>query len=96
MISLICYLVPYNEKNSVDKYYIVYPTYLNKTITINGILHKSMAQKYRKAEYVQRRVCFVNGQSYLYDNVFFSVCALMCNAAYVMFIIWNSISGLDA
>ena len=37
-------------------------------------------KKYRKAEYVQRRVCFVNVQSSLHDNVVFSVCALMCNA----------------
>ena len=28
--------------------------------------------------------------------LFFSVCAHMCNAAYVIFIMWNSISGLDA
>ena len=48
------------------------------------------------AEYVQRRVCFVNVQSSLHENVVFSVCARMCNAAYVIFIIWNSISGLDA
>ena len=52
-------------------------------------------KKYRKAEYVQRRVCFVNVQSSLHENVVFSVCALMCNAAYVIFIMWNSISGLD-
>ena len=47
-------------------------------------------------EYVQRRVCFVNVQSYLHENVVFSVCALMCNAAYVIFIMRNSISSLDA
>ena len=47
-------------------------------------------------EYVQRRVCFVNVQSYLHENVIFSVCVLMCNAAYVISIMWNSISGLDA
>ena len=47
------------------------------------------------AEYVQRPVCFVNVQSSLHENVVFSVCARMCNAAYVIFIMWNSISGLD-
>ena len=47
------------------------------------------------AEYVQRRVCFVNVQSSLHENVVFSVSARMCNAAYVIFIMWNSISGLD-
>ena len=53
-------------------------------------------KKYRKAEYVQRRVCFNNVQSSLHENVVFYVCARMCNAAYVIFIMWNSISGLDA
>ena len=52
-------------------------------------------KKYRKAEYVQRRVRFVNVQSSLHENVVFSVCAHMCSAAYVIFIMWNSISGLD-
>ena len=54
-----------------------------------------MKKKYRKAEYVQRRVCFVNVQSSLHENVVFSVCALMCNAAYAIFIMCNSLSGLD-
>ena len=48
------------------------------------------------AEYVQRRVCFVYVQSSLPENVIFSVCARMYNAAYIIFIMWNSISGLDA
>ena len=43
-------------------------------------------KKYRKAEYVQRRVRFVNVQSSLHENVVFSVCASVCNAAYVIFI----------
>ena len=47
------------------------------------------------AEYVQRPVCFVNVQLSLHENVVFSVCALMDNAAYNIFIMWNSISGLD-
>ena len=56
---------------------------------------KTDMQKYRKAEYVQRRVCFINVQSSLHTNVVFLVCARMCNAAYI-FIMWNSTSGLDA
>ena len=44
------------------------------------------AKKYRKAEYVQRRVRFVNVQSFLHENVVFSVYARMCNAAYGIFI----------
>ena len=56
----------------------------------------SKQKKYRKAEYVQRRVRYVNAQSSLHENVVFSVCARMCNAAYVIFIMLNSISGLDA
>ena len=52
-------------------------------------------KKYSKAEYVQRRVCFVNVQSSLHENVVFSVCARMCSAANVKFIMWNFISGLD-
>ena len=41
-------------------------------------------------------MCFVNVQSSLHEIVVFSVCARMCNAAYVILIMWNSISGLDA
>ena len=37
------------------------------------------------AEYVQRPVCSINVQSSLHENVVFSVCALMDNAAYVEF-----------
>ena len=48
------------------------------------------------AGYVQHRVCFVNVESSLHENVVFSVCACVGNAAYIIFIIWNSISGLDA
>ena len=46
-------------------------------------------------EYVQRPVCFVNVLSSLHENVVFSVCARMDNAAYIIFIMWNSISGLE-
>ena len=52
-------------------------------------------KKIPRAEYVLRRVCFVNVQLSLHENFVFSVCALMCNAAYVIFVIWNFISGLD-
>ena len=47
-------------------------------------------------EYVQHRLRLVNVQSSLSENVVFSVCAHMGNAAYIIFIMWNSISGLDA
>ena len=38
----------------------------------------------------------VNVQSSLHENVAFSVCARMGNAAYIIFVMWNSISGLNA
>ena len=44
------------------------------------------------AEYVH--VCFINVQLSLHENVVFSI-ACIDNAAYIMFIMWNSISGLD-
>ena len=47
----------------------------------------------RSGENVQRCVCFVNIQSSLHENV---VGACMGNAAYIIFIMWNSISGLAA
>ena len=40
-------------------------------------------------------MCFVNVHLTFYENVVFSVSARTCNAAYVIFIMWNSISGLD-
>ena len=46
-------------------------------------------------EYVQLRVCFVNVQSSLHENVVFSVYSRMDNAAYIISIMWNSISSLD-
>ena len=52
-------------------------------------------EKYRKVEYVQRRVCFVSLQSSLHENVVLSVCAHRGNDAYIIIIMWNSISGLD-
>ena len=54
----------------------------------------ALGKKYCK--YVQRRVCFVNVKSFLHKNVVFSVCVRVCNAAYVIIIMWNSISGFDA
>ena len=38
----------------------------------------------------------VNVLSSLHENVVFSVCARMDNAAYILSIMWNSIYGLDA
>ena len=55
-----------------------------------------LKKKYRKGEYVQRHVCFVNVQSSLPENVVFSASARMDNAAYNIFIMWNSISCLSA
>ena len=60
------------------------------------VRYVTCVKKYRKAEYVQRRVCFVNVQSSLHENDVFSVSARMGHAAYMIFIMWNSISGLDA
>ena len=54
------------------------------------------AQFFSLEEYVQRCVCFVNVQSSLHLNVVFSLCARMGNAACIIFIMWNSISGLEA
>ena len=41
-------------------------------------------------------MCFVYLQSSMHENVVFSVYARMGNAAYIKFIMWNSISGVDA
>ena len=49
-------------------------------------------QLVRQRLYVHRYVCFVNIQSPLHENV----CARIGNAAYIIFIMWNSISGLEA
>ena len=53
-------------------------------------------RNYCKGKYVLRHVRFVNVQSSLHKNVVVSVCVRMDNAAYIIFIMWNSISGLDA
>ena len=46
-------------------------------------------------EYVQHRVCFVNIQFFLQENVVFFVCVFKDNAVYIKFIMWDSISGLE-
>ena len=58
----------------------------------NGGVWQSRISK-SLAEYVNLSVCFVNVQSSLHENVIFSVCARMDNAAYIIIIMWNSISG---
>ena len=73
----------------LSKSYRIRKNYRNDGIWQSGI-SKSLA------EYVKGCVCFINVQSSLHDNVVFSVCARMDNAAYIMFIMWNSISGSDA
>ena len=62
---------------------------------VSAIFFHSKQQKYRKVEYVQLRVCFVNVQSSLHENVIISVCACMDNATYRIFIMWNSLPSLD-
>ena len=39
--------------------------------------------------------CKVLHKSSLHENVVFSVCSRMGNAAYIIFIMWSSISGLN-
>ena len=41
-------------------------------------------------------ICKALRESSLHENVVFSVCAHMGNAAYILFIMWYSISSLDA
>ena len=43
-------------------------------------------EKYNKVEYAQPHVCLFYLQSSLHENVVFSVCAHIDNAAYIMFI----------
>ena len=47
-----------------------------------GIWQKGISKSL--AEYVQCRVCFVNGQSSLHENVLFSVCTRMGNTTYII------------
>ena len=67
---------------------------INKNDRNGGIWQSGISKSL--AEYVQCPVCFVNGQSSLRENVVFSIRVRVDNAAYIIFIIWNSISGLDA
>ena len=79
-----CYFLTRIQKVS----YIKFPVSLKHVDTVS--------KKYRKAEYVQHHLCFVNVQLSLHENVVFSVCARMDKAVYIMSIMWNSLSGLDA
>ena len=62
---------------------LVYLKY-SKNDRNSGIRHSGISKSL--AEYVQRPVCFVNVQSSLQENVVFSVCACVGNAAYIIFI----------
>ena len=89
-IGIFIVQIVYRPKNTLNfcqnlSYAILYQG--NKRYQIHKpTLVKPMKQKYRKAEYVKNRVCFVNVLSSLHENVVFSVCARMDNAAYVIFI----------
>ena len=77
-----------------ERYYLPEHCTLGKNDRNSGIWQSGISKS--RAEYVQPPVCLVNVQSSLHENVVFSVCAHMDNAAYIIFIMWNSISGLDA
>ena len=68
---------------------------VDKNILYIGKLVRQRSYWRRRGEYIQRCVC-VNIQSSLDENVVFSVCACLCNAAYILFIMFNSISGFNA
>ena len=84
--NISCYLYSLNSA----RFYLNFPT---------GKLLKKIifptTKKYRNAEFVQRCACFINVQLSLLENVTFSVCACIGNAMYIIFIMWNSISGLE-
>ena len=67
---------------------------MNKNDRNGGVWQSGISKSL--AEYVQHRVRLIIVQSSLHENVIFSVHARMDNAAYIIFIMWNSISGLDA
>ena len=74
-------------------------TYGCATVHMSRFTKKLVRQRSywrRSGNYVQRHVCFVNIQLSLHENVVFSVRARMGNTPYIIFIMWNSISGLDA
>ena len=67
----------------------VVPFILGKINGKNGRTAAVVRASPKLTEYI------VNVQSSLHENVVFSVCARMGNAACIIFIIWNSISGED-
>ena len=67
----------------------VVPFILGKINGKNGRTAAVVRASPKLTEYI------VNVQSSLHENVVFSVCARMDNAAYIIFIMWNFISGLD-
>ena len=73
---------------------VVEPMLQTKNDRNGGIWQSGISKSL--GEYVQRHVRFFNVQSSLHENVVFSACPLMDNAAYIIFIMWISISGLDA
>ena len=64
-------------------------------LDISDNLNDLIRAALKELHYVQRHVCFVNAPSSLHENVIFSVCSHMGNAAYIIFIMWKSISGLE-
>ena len=73
--------------------------YKNSTFSPKMAARQQQSERclsYLSTEYIKRRVCIVNVQWSLHENVIFSVCAPMGNAVYIIFIIWKSISGWDA
>ena len=80
-ISLLRFFILRTSPTKVDQYALAHVRFFGTTTT----------NEYRKAEYVLRRVLS------LHENVVISVCARsMDNAAYIIFIMWNFISGLEA
>ena len=74
MLFLLGYIVLKKTKNIIKLL-----SYINKNYRNGGVWQSGISKSL--AEYVQRPVCFVNVQSSLHENVVFSVCALMDNAA---------------
>ena len=66
-----------------------------KKITATAVYGRGESQNLER-NMSSSSLCCVNVQSSLHENVVFSVFASMDNAAYIIFIMWNFISGLDA
>ena len=86
-------------KKHVANYLLLCSTYnalknCSYSVSLQELVHQRSYWR-RSGEYVQRRVWFINIQSSLHENVVFSVSARMGNAAYIIFIMLNFISGLD-